>query len=376
MKLSIILGGACALPPEAIGAIEILWFNIGKIFSLNGHDVTLLGKGDPKIDRNDKNFSCRVFRGFSPGGRCVTLIRALGACFQMFRMLDKCDVLVVNNVWAVLVSRFFRHKFRILVNHIQRMPKGCFALRQAGADLYICPTNEVARRVREAFHGKYDDKIIVIPNPVDVSYFSIDSREPNSASKSIAYHGRIHQEKGLHILAKAVAIVARSYPEIRLKLIGAYDIKQGGSGIDYKRQLDMLSGGRIDWVNPISDRNKLARAVSDSIVYCYPSIAEKGETFGVAPLEAMGLGKPVIVSSLKCFEDFVQDGVSGLVFDHRNKEPEKDLANQLFRVLSDSGLREKLAINASCTSKRFATERVASMMEDVFNKVLEERVRR
>ena len=373
MKISIMFGGSCALPPEAIGAIEILWFNIGKVLAKKGHVLTLIGKGGACINRNDENFTCRVFEGFSPTGRCVTLVRAFLACLKMFHMLETCDVLVVNNVWATLLSRFFRRRFRLLVNNVQRMPKGLFAFRNVGADLYVCPSREVARRVREAFHGKFGDRIIVIPNPVDVSQFYVRGDQNEVAQNTIVYHGRINEEKGLHILAKAVAIIAESCPSVRLKMIGAYDVEKGGSGLGYMEKLNALSGSRIDWVDAVADRGKLAKEISGNAIYCYPSVAENGETFGVAPLEAMSLGMPVIVSSLRCFNDFVKDEETGLVFDHNADNPEEELAKKILRVLSDDGLRDRLARNAHRVAQQFSTECVAKLVEDAFNMALQTR---
>lgn len=373
MKISILLGGSCALPPEAIGAVEILWFNVGMLLASRGHDISLIGKGNAKVNRNATHFSCRVIDGFDPSGRTVTVIRAFRACVQMFRVLGECDVLVVNNVWAVLVARFFKKKFKVLVTNVQRMPKGFFALRNRGADLYICPTGDVARRVRHAFGGQCDEKVVVIPNPVDVKHFNDVGRTSRPENSVIVYHGRIHREKGLDILAKAVAIVARSRPDVRLKLIGAHEVSRGGSGDAYKKEIELLSGGRVNWVDAISERDRLAREISACSVYCYPSVAEDGETFGVAPLEAMSLGLPVIVSKLRCFEDFLRDGVTGLTFDHRNARPESELAEKIMSILSRNELRRRLALNAAAFAQRFSTESVASKVEDSFNALLKKR---
>jgi glycogen synthase len=39
-------------------------------------------------------------------------------------------------------------------------------------------------------------------------------------------------------------------------------------------------------------------------------VAETGEAFGVAPIEAMAYGCAPLVSNLACFRDFIEDGVT------------------------------------------------------------------
>jgi len=167
----------------------------------------------------------------------------------------------------------------------------------------------------------------------------------------IGYHGRIHREKGLHILASAVAECAKTIPGLRLKLIGPWETDKGGDGESYKAELDNLSGNRIDWIGAVSNRMCLASELRKCSAYCYPSIAEKGETFGVSPLEAMGLGLPVIVSNLECFNDFLENEVSGLTFNHRSGNSKGELTSKILMLLQDKKLRAKLGRNAADKAK-------------------------
>jgi glycosyltransferase involved in cell wall biosynthesis len=49
----------------------------------------------------------------------------------------------------------------------------------------------------------------------------------------------------------------------------------------------------------------------------------------------MSTGLPVIVSNLDCFFDFVEDGKTGLRFDHRAADPVIALADKLDEALSN-----------------------------------------
>lgn len=71
-------------------------------------------------------------------------------------------------------------------------------------------------------------------------------------------------------------------------------------------------------------------------------MADNGETFGVAPLEALELGLATIVSDLDCFKDFISDGENGLVFDRHSNRADDLLAGCIERIVVDADFYKKL----------------------------------
>jgi glycosyltransferase involved in cell wall biosynthesis len=88
-------------------------------------------------------------------------------------------------------------------------------------------------------------------------------------------------------------------------------------------------------------------------VFCYPSLAEKGETFGVSVAESMAAGCAAVVSGLECFGDIVADGVTGLVFDHTSVEADQRLSDCLERLIVDAGFRREIAERGQEHVRRF-----------------------
>jgi glycosyltransferase involved in cell wall biosynthesis len=105
-------------------------------------------------------------------------------------------------------------------------------------------------------------------------------------------------------------------------------------------------------------------------IFVYPSVAETGEAFGLAPLEAMAAGCAVIVSSLRCFDDFIAPGASGLRFDHRAADPDNRLASELLRLVADPALLERIAAEGHRAARRFETPEIAARMLDDFAALL------
>jgi glycosyltransferase involved in cell wall biosynthesis len=108
-------------------------------------------------------------------------------------------------------------------------------------------------------------------------------------------------------------------------------------------------------------------------VYCYPSVAELGESFGVAPLEAMGVGCPVVVSALDCFSDFIEHSRNGMVFDHRTSDATRELSRTIRLLITDANLAKNIGRAAAKTAQGFSIRSVAMRYIAVFDSALKER---
>jgi glycosyltransferase involved in cell wall biosynthesis len=109
----------------------------------------------------------------------------------------------------------------------------------------------------------------------------------------------------------------------------------------------LAAGSAVQFHGPEFDSDRLANHYQQAAIFVYPSIAEQGETFGLAPLEAMAWGCVPVVSDLACFRDFIRPENNGRIFDHRSATPEEELGNILQELCAQPDLRHALAIQAS-----------------------------
>lgn len=184
----------------------------------------------------------------------------------------------------------------------------------------------------------------------------------------------MHPEKGLDILFDAASMLVNRMQDtvIKIKVIGTTDVRNGGGGESYVRQLsDKASNVNVEWIGAIQDSVVLAKEITMGDCFVYPSVAEKGETFGVAPLEAMAFGLPVVLSDLKCFSDFAKPGVNSLQFVRGDGTVER-LANVVERLIRNPDETRQLAENARKTAMLFSKAKIASEYEAFFRKQLEE----
>ena len=105
----------------------------------------------------------------------------------------------------------------------------------------------------------------------------------------ILFLGRLNFKKGLDVLARAFGAVSRQRPDAHLVLAGPDD----GYGATVRRQLDAEGVlGRVTFTGMLLGRDKLA-ALRDADVFVLPSYTEN---FGIAVVEAMACGRPVVIS--------------------------------------------------------------------------------
>jgi len=103
-------------------------------------------------------------------------------------------------------------------------------------------------------------------------------------------------------------------------------------------------------------------------IFVYPSFSEG---LGTALLEAMAMERPVVVSDIPTFREFIIDGENGLFF--RPKD-HKDMAEKVLLLIHNKELREKLGRNARRTVlERFTIEGMIDRTEALYRKVLDDK---
>jgi glycosyltransferase involved in cell wall biosynthesis len=158
----------------------------------------------------------------------------------------------------------------------------------------------------------------------------------------------------------------------KLRIVGPWESRFGGGGEGYRAQLDRAAAttAGVEFTGPIFDGAQLEREFRSAALFVYPSLAERGETFGVAPLEAMTHGCPVLVSDLGCFHDFIAHRQTGFIFDHRAAEPAQALQTTLATLLSDRAELARIGEAGYRKSDEYTTARVASQFLADFEAVI------
>ena len=364
MRITIVQGAFLPVPPLLGGAVEKMWFGLAPEFVRAGHEVVYISRRFESLPHEEVVAGIRYIRVPAVDAPASNLLyRALDflyAC-RVWRRLSAADIVITNTIWLPVLIRGTR--LGKLCVHVARYPKGQMRLYRHAARLQT-----VSHAVAAAIDAEYPavtPKVKVIPCYLSSDPPALAEAEITGARAPwILYLGRIHPEKGLDLLVAAFGrfLAETNGKSWRLKLAGPTATRMGGGGDAYKAQLEAACAGfadQVDWLG-FMDNAELNEICRRSTIFVYPSVAEKGESFGLAPLEAMSQGCVSIVSGLACFQDFLTDNETGLVFDHRSPDPAGALCAQLQRVAGDEALRQRLALAGYVKAREFTKEKVAA----------------
>jgi len=371
MNIVILQGAFFPIPPLLGGAVEKMWFKLGQEFARFGHHVTHISKQYPGL--LDEKVIGGVFHkriaGFS-APKSMFRYKLLDAIYSWRAVKEipvSTDVVITNSFW----SPFFLslNKRAVVYVDVARMPKGQLTL-YARADRLRGNSSAVVAAIKEELPKAEHYRIGMVPNPLP---FNAGEIVDLSVKESvILFCGRVHEEKGLELLAKAVNKI--DLQGWHIQIVGPWDVAMGGSGSRYKQQLVKCFGRTaVTFLGPIFDESELNDIYRRAAIFVYPSLAEKGETFGLAPLEAMAWGGVPIVSDLACFKDFIQHDENGLIFDHRSLDAATNLAASIKHLIADTKTRNTLAIEAIKVSESHSIANIATQFIADFERLVSAR---
>lgn len=214
------------------------------------------------------------------------------------------------------------------------------------------------------------DKLVVLPNAVDVKRFQPDPElgAKTRASLSLTadqpllvFVGSFYQWHDIATLLKAFAAVLKKHPDARLILVG--------DGTERERMMQLsVDLGVAQAVNftGFVGREDVVRYVNAADIAVVP-VPKMEREMWLSPMklfEYMASGKAVVASAMGQVRDVVKDGANGLLVPPGD---EAALAEAVNRLIEDVSLRERLGLQAREDAVRFHSwEQYLSRLEAVF----------
>ena len=230
-------------------------------------------------------------------------------------------------------------------------------------------------------YGADAERITVVPCGVDLRRFqprdigaaraALDLPPP--PHRVVLLVGRIEPLKGIDSLIEATALVLRKRPEWRGNLTALVV----GGGAEHEPERWNAEQKRLDHLRRelgIADAIRFAGAQPQEYLAQFYAAADivtmpsHYESFGMAALEGLASGRPVVATSAGGPAYIVEDGVSGF---HVPPEQPQALAAHLERLLADDELRETIGRAARQRAMRFGWPTVACDILQVYRQVLD-----
>ena len=233
------------------------------------------------------------------------------------------------------------------------------ALVMSDSDGIVVSTEEEKHDVISLYNAS-PHKVEVIPAGVNLDMFSPVEQDYArhelgiEEENIILYVGRIEPLKGIDILIRAVPLLECAN-DLRVMIVGG-----NPSGDTEMERLKTIAeelgiGDSVTFTGPVP-QDRLPTYYSAADIYVLPSHAE---SFGLAALEAMACGTPVVVSRVGGLKTFVDNAETGYLVPWRCPEA---FAQRLDMLLANPDLRDAMGNAARRKALSMSWSHVADRM--------------
>lgn len=243
------------------------------------------------------------------------------ACFRLFRV--RFDVLDVDHMpffpifstWMVCMLRGRRqhatwHEALSRKEWVGYMgPSGLIAafIERLSIRLpyRITAASLHTKHLLAAVHGRAK-RVELVASGIDASLLRTVRSAP--VRLDVLYVGRLVKDKNVDKLILAMRLIVRTHPEVRCVIIG--------DGVEKHRLQQQVAGyglqENVSFLDPLPEAADVYAYMKAAKVFCSPSIREG---FGIASLEALGCGTPVITidSPANATKHLIKDGKNGSI---------------------------------------------------------------
>lgn len=231
-------------------------------------------------------------------------------------------------------------------------------------DCHIANSEYTVAELREAMNPRHPRDLHVLPMGAEVDAFHAATRSAASRNSLLAqaggnentrlllYAGRLSPEKNLSLLIEMMGTLpAETY---RLIVAGA-----GPSMKEFAEEARIRVPGRVLMLGHVSNRESLIELYADCDAFIHPN---PREPFGIAPLEAMAAGLPLVAPRSGGVLTYANDNNSWLA-----SAAGECFAAAVNAVFSNETLRRKKLASAAETANQFAWPQVSRRFFDLYD---------
>ena len=231
---------------------------------------------------------------------------------------------------------------------------------------YFVACSQFVKDSYKRHFGFDESKTEVIYNSVDPAFLTAPASELTKLRAELAlpanafiylHVGRLDPQKNHKILFEAFRRVAAETPNAYLFLAGVGSLESELKKLARELQINekVLFLGR---------RNDIGALLETADVFVFPS---SFEGLGVALVEAMFKSLPCIASRIEVFQEFIDNGETGLLID---PESAGELRNAMIELYKNADLRKSLGEKAFLIAEsRFRSDKTALEWEELYRKI-------
>ena len=222
---------------------------------------------------------------------------------------------------------------------------------------------------QQAVHFGLKVPNFVVPNGIELKEFSLlppkgkfSEKHPETIGKQIIlFLGRLNWKKGLDLLSQAFSILAEKRNDVHLVVAGPDEDNYKSKIRNWISEEKVINN--VTFTGMLVGQDKLEVLV-DADIFCLPSYQEN---FGMAVVEAMACGLPIVISDQINIHKDITEAEAGIVVPCDTK----GIALALLKLIENEGIGKEMGERGRrLVMKKYSQDKVAKQMVEIYEKIL------
>jgi glycosyltransferase involved in cell wall biosynthesis len=353
-------------PPQSGGGIGSFTQTLARALVKSGHHATVVGVERVHRTVSETDAGVQVIRlphTRAPGFGVLVHGNRVARALADAHAHSPIDVIEgPENALAFLPHPFIapktirmhggHHFFAVTLGQRPRGWRSWIERRSFSRADFVCAVSRFVGETTSKLLGLDPRRVEIIPNPVNLAIFH-PRRDVDTVKGLVLFTGTVTEKKGVRQLVLAMSEIAAAVPDARLQIVGRDSIDPQ-TGESYTKFLTGLLppavAARVQFTGPVPN-SSIPDVLAKAAVCVFPSHME---AMPIAPLEAMAMGKPVVVSQAGPGPEVITGGATGLFCDPYDPH---SVASAIIQMLSDPVMARRLGERAAEVARaRFSVE--------------------
>ena len=237
---------------------------------------------------------------------------------------------------------------------LQRKIEKMISTRSLSKASKVLVSNLPSKEIMKSYYKIDEEKISIVPNGVDLSFFKTKNRDPNK----IVFSGVMYHHRGLDVLLDAAPKIVKEIPETKLVLLG--------DGPEMKKLKEIVKQKNLDsnvefkgWI----DRKYIPEHLSNASIGIGPlrrtTVTENALPIKV--LEYMASSLPIIAKTGTLPDDVLKDNENGWFVENSS-----ELYEKIIKLEQNPELVEKMGKNSLNMVQKFSWDRIVKLIIDIY----------
>lgn len=231
------------------------------------------------------------------------------------------------------------------------------------AEHIIVDTEYVAEQIKHLHSKKKISHLpwmYVVPQGIQSQYLQVSPKKP--VIPTILSVGSISQRKSHLLLVKAFEIVHKTVPSAKLIIAGTltekayYTQLQNEIGkLHLKQSVELLTN---------IPQEQLLQIYQEATIFALHS---QEESQGIALVEAMATGLPIVSTLIGGIPFVVKNGKTGLLSKYGDVD---SFANNMIKLLTIENLRTQMSQSARLSAQSYSWQEITQAIEIIYNRII------